>query len=65
MAVVIKTSQEIYEVDTEFEAEELINELKKDFNITATSVTYKFKKTEQREYYVVKITKTFDVDSGE
>jgi len=60
MAIIMKTAQEIYEVDTENEAQSLIDELKKDFNITATSVTYKFKKTEQREYYVVKVMKTFN-----
>ncbi len=59
MAVMLKQIDEIYEVDTEKEATELIEKAKEEFDVTKTSVTYKYKKTEQREFYIVTIRKNF------
>ena len=59
MAIMLKQIDEIYEVDSEQEADELINKAKKDFDVTKSSVTYKYKKSEQREYYIVTIRKNF------
>lgn len=59
MAVMLKQIDEIYEVDTEKEAEDLIAKAKEEFDVTKSSTTYKYKKTEQREYYVVTIRKNF------
>lgn len=62
MAVALKQTDEIYEVDTEQEAETLIAREKKEYNVTKSSITYKFKKSEQREFYIVAIRKSFIVD---
>lgn len=59
MAVNLLQIDEKYEVDTEKEAEELIAEAKKEFDITKSSTTYKFKKSEQREYWIVTLRKNF------
>lgn len=59
MAIMLKQIDEIYEVDTEKEAENLIVKAKEEFDVTKTSTTYKYKKTEQREYYIVTIRKNF------
>ncbi len=59
MAVMLKQIDEIYEVDTEKEAEDLIAKAKEEFDVTKSSTTYKYKKTEQREFYIVTIRKNF------
>lgn len=59
MAVILQQIDEKYEVDTEKEAEELIAEAKAGFDITKSSTTYKFKKSEQREYWIVTLRKNF------
>jgi hypothetical protein len=59
MAVMLKQIDEIYEVDSEKEATELIEKAKEEFDVTKSSVTYKYKKTEDREYYLVTIRKSF------
>lgn len=59
MAVVLKQIDEIYETDTESEATDLIEKAKKEFEVTRSSVTYKYKKSEQREFYIVTIRKNF------
>lgn len=61
MAVNLLQIDEKYEVDTEQEAEDLIAEAKKEFDITKSSTTYKFKKSEQREYWIVTLRKNFVV----
>ncbi len=65
MAVELKQIDEKYEVDTEQEAEQLIAEAKKDFDITKSSTTYKFKKSEQKEYYIVTLRKNFATEDFE
>ena len=55
----LKQIDEIYEVDTEREAEELIAKAKEEYDVTKSSTTYKYKKTEQREFYIVAIRKNF------
>lgn len=65
MAINLLQIDEKYEVDTEQEAEDLIAEAKKEFDITKSSTTYKFKKSEQREYWIVTLRKNFvtqDID---
>ena len=59
MAVMLKQIDEIYEVDTEKEAEDLIAKAKEEYDVTKSSTTYKYKKTEQREFYIVTIRKNF------
>lgn len=59
MSVVLKQIDEIYEVDTEGEATKLIEEMKQQFDVTRSSSTYKYKKSEQREFYIVTIRKNF------
>ena len=59
MAIMLKQIDEIYEVDTEKEAEDLIAKAKEEFDVTKSSTTYKYKKTEQREFYIVTIRKNF------
>lgn len=59
MAVELKQIDEAYEVDSEEEAEVLIASMKKEFNVTKSSVTYKFRKKDAREYYIVTIRKSF------
>ena len=59
MAVMLKQIDEIYEVDTEREAEELIAKAKEEYDVTKSTTTYKYKKTEQREFYIVTIRKNF------
>jgi len=59
MAVKLIQIDETYEVDTETEAEKLIADAKAEFDVTRSSTTYKFKKTEQREYWIVKLRKNF------
>ncbi len=59
MAVKLIQIDEKYEVDTETEAEKLIADAKAEFDITKTSTTYKFKKSEQREYWIVTLRKNF------
>lgn len=61
MAINLLQIDEKYEVDTEQEAEDLIAEAKKEFDITKSSTTYKFKKSEQREYWIVTLRKNFVV----
>lgn len=65
MAVMLKQIDEIYEVDTEREAAELIEKAKEEFDVTKSSVSYKYKKTEKREYYIVTIRKNFVVPEVE
>ena len=65
MAIMLKQIEETYEADAEEEAEELINKAKKDYNVIQSSITYKFLKKEKREYYVVKIKKSFVVEEFE
>ena len=65
MAVMLKQIEEVYEVDTEQEAEELINKTKKEFNVIQSSITYKYLKKEQREFYIVKIKKSFVIEEFE
>ena len=59
MAINLLQIDEKYEVDTEAEAEKLIADAKEEFDITKTSTTYKFKKSEQREYWIVTLRKNF------
>lgn len=59
MAVKLIQIDEKYEVDTEAEAEKLIADAKAEFDIIRSSITYKFKKTEQREYWIVTLRKNF------
>jgi hypothetical protein len=59
MAVILQQIDEKYEVDTEKEAEELIAQAKEEFDITKSSTTYKYKKSEQREYWIVTLRKNF------
>ena len=59
MAVMLKQIDEIYEVDTEKEAEDLIAKAKEEYDVTKSSTTYKYKKTEQRQFYIVTIRKNF------
>lgn len=59
MAITLQQIDEKYEVDTEKEAEELIAEAKAEFDITKSSTTYKFKKSEQREFWIVTLRKNF------
>ena len=59
MAVMLKQIDGIYEVDTEKEAEDLIAKAKEEYDVTKSSTTYKYKKTEQREFYIVTIRKNF------
>lgn len=59
MAIALQQIDEKYEVDTEKEAEELIAEAKAEFDITKSSTTYKFKKSEQREFWIVTLRKNF------
>jgi hypothetical protein len=59
MAINLLQIDEKYEVDTEAEAEKLIADAKEEFDITRSSTTYKFKKSEQREYWIVTIRKNF------
>lgn len=59
MAVILQQIDEKYEVDTEKEAEELITQAKEEFDITKSSTTYKYKKSEQREYWIVTLRKNF------
>ena len=61
MAVNLLQIDEKYEVDTEIEAEELIAAAKAEFDITKSSTTYKYKKSEQREYWIVTLRKNFVV----
>ena len=42
MAVMLKQIDEIYEVDTEREAEELIAKAKEEYDVTKSSTTYKY-----------------------
>lgn len=65
MAIMLKQIDEIYEVDTETEATDLIEKAKAEYDVTKSSVTYKYKKTEQREYYVVTIRKNFVIREEE
>lgn len=59
MAIMLKQIDEIYEVDTEAEAEKVIADAKAEFDVTKSSITYKYKKSEQREYYIVTLRKNF------
>lgn len=59
MAIELRQIDERYEADTEKEAEQLIVDAKAEFDVTRSSITYKFKKSEQREYYIVDIRKNF------
>lgn len=59
MAIELMQTDEKYEVDTEQEAEELIKKAKEKYNITKYSTTYKYKKSEEREYWVVTLRKDF------
>jgi hypothetical protein len=55
----LKQIDEIYEVDTEGEAETLIAEAKAAFDVTRSTITYKFRKKDQHEFYIVTIRKNF------
>lgn len=59
MAIKLIQIDEKYEVDTVAEADKLIADAKAEFDVTRTSITYKFKKTEQREYWIVTLRKNF------
>jgi len=59
MSAILKQIDEIYEVDTEKEAEVLISEAKEKFDVTKSSITYKYLKKDQREYYIATIRKNF------
>lgn len=59
MAVMLKQIDEIYEVDTKKEAEDLIAKAKEEYDVTKSSTTYKYKKIERREFYIVTIRKNF------
>lgn len=65
MAVELKQIDEKYEVDTKQEAEALIADAEKEFDITKSSTVYKFKKSEQREYYIVTLRKNFTEEEFE
>lgn len=59
MAIMLKQIDEVYEVDTEAEAEKVIADAKAEFDVTKSSIAYKYKKSEQREYYIVTLRKNF------
>ena len=59
MAIELMQVDERYEVDTEEEAERLIGDARREYNITKYSTTYKFKKSEEREYWIVTLRKDF------
>ena len=59
MAIMLKQIDEIYEVDTEAEAEKVIADAKAEFDVTKSSITYKYKKSEQREYCIVTLRRNF------
>ena len=65
MSVFLKQIDEIYEADTEAEAMSLIEEAKKAFTVTRSSITYKYKKSEDREFWVATIRKSFTPEDGE
>lgn len=62
MSTFLKQIDETYEVDTEEEATKLIEEMKVTFTVTRSSCTYRYKKTEDREFYIVAIRKSFVED---
>lgn len=58
------TTTEVYRVDTEAEAQELINEAKKDNYFTLSKYTSEYKERKAKgevidDYYKVSLTKTF------
>lgn len=58
------TTTEVYRVDTETEAQELINEAKKDNYFTLSKYTSEYKERKAKgevidDYYKVSLTKTF------
>jgi len=59
MSQFLKQIDEIYEVDTESEATQLIEKVKETFTVTRSSITYKYKKAEDREFFIVTIRKSF------
>jgi len=62
MSAFLKQIDETYEVDNEVEATKLIEEMKEHFTVTRSSCTYKYKKAEDREFYIVTIRKSFVED---
>ena len=64
MAVKLLQTDEKYEVSTDKEAETLIADMKKEYDVTKTSSTYKHLKREDRDFYIVTIRKNFDTDDG-
>jgi hypothetical protein len=65
MAVMLKQVTEVFEVDTEDEATELVAKTKEEFNVIKSSITYKFRKKDQREYYIVELKKSFVIEEME
>lgn len=65
MSVFLKQIDEIYEADSEKEAMDLIEEAKKTFTVTRSSITYKYKKSEDREFWVTTVRKSFVPEDGE
>ena len=59
MAVMLKQIDEVYIVDGDEEASNLVDKEKEKYNITKTSITFKYKKSEERGYYIVTLRKTF------
>lgn len=60
MSVELKQVTEIYEVSTEKEAEELVSNIKSEYNVIKSSITYKYKKKDDYEYYIVEIKKLME-----
>lgn len=65
MAVNLKQVTEIFEVDTEQEATDLVAKTKEEYNVIKSSITYKFRKKDQREYYIVELKKSFEIEEME
>ena len=47
MAVNLKQVTEVFEVDTEQEATDLVAKTKEEYNVIKSSITYKFRKKDQ------------------
>ncbi len=65
MAVNLKQVTEVFEVDTEQEATDLVAKTKEEYNVIKSSITYKFRKKDQREYYIVELKKSFEIEEME
>ena len=59
MATKLLLVNEKYECDSEKEAVDLINQLKAEFNVTKYGSQYKYLKKEERDFYIVTVTKDF------